>query len=173
MTDEGTIDIYKYQRLYHKGVVKEAVPHLLIICDEFAELKQQQEEFMEELMSVSRIGRSLGVHLILATQKPAGIVNEQIRSNSKFAVCLKVQDTADSKDVIKKPDAANLKKAGQFYMQVGNDEYFVLGQSGWAGAQYTPSDFVEKKVDTSIEVITNIGRTIKQIDDIVTGRFNI
>ena len=167
LTNEGTIDIYKYQRLYHEGIVKEPIPHLLIICDEFAELKQQQEEFMDELISVSRIGRSLGVHLILATQKPAGVVNDQIRSNSKFAVCLKVQDTSDSVDVIKKPDAAYLKSAGQFYLQVGNDEYFVLGQSGWAGETYIPSDIIKKKIDTSVEFISNIGKTIKRMDDIV------
>ena len=167
MTDGGTIDIYKYQKLYHDGVVNTPIPHLLIICDEFAELKQQQPEFMEELMSVSRIGRSLGVHLILATQKPAGIVNDQIRSNSKFAVCLKVQEKEDSVDVIKRPDAATLKTAGQFYLQVGNDEYFVLGQSGWAGASYYPSDVIEKKVDNSIQLISDIGTPIKQVDDAI------
>lgn len=165
LTDESTIDIYKYQKLYHEGIVKEPIPHLLIICDEFAELKQQQEEFMDELISVARIGRSLGVHLILATQKPAGIVNEQIRSNSKFAICLKVQEREDSNDVIRKPDAANLKQAGQFYMQVGNDEYFVLGQSAWAGAPYFPSDVTKKKVDNSIEFISNIGTVIKKLDN--------
>ena len=110
MTDEGTIDISKYQKLYHDGIVKEPIPHLFIICDEFAELKQQQPDFMEELISVSRIGRSLGVHLILATQKPAGIVNEQIRSNSRFAICLKVQNKEDSRDMIGKNDAAYLKR---------------------------------------------------------------
>ena len=167
MTDGGTIDIYKYQKLYHDGVVNKPIPHLLIICDEFAELKQQQPEFMDELMSVSRIGRSLGVHLILATQKPAGIVNDQIRSNSKFAVCLKVQEKEDSVDVIKRPDAATLKTAGQFYLQVGNDEYFVMGQSGWAGASYYPSDVIEKKVDHSIQLISDIGTPIKQVDDAV------
>lgn len=164
-TDGGTIDIYKYQRLYHEGVVQEPIPHLLIICDEFAELKQQQPEFMEELMSVSRIGRSLGVHLILATQKPSGIVNDQIRSNSKFAVCLKVQDRSDSNDVIKHPDAANLKTSGTFYLNVGNDEYYTLGQSGWSGAQYVPSNIVEKKIDNSIEFISNTGSVIKSIND--------
>ena len=163
--DEGTIDIYKYQKLYHDGIVDEPIPHLLIICDEFAELKQQQEEFMDELISISRIGRSLGVHLILATQKPAGIVNDQIRSNSKFAICLKVQELEDSIDVIKKPDAAKLKNAGQFYMQVGNDDYFILGQSAWSGAPYFPADTTKKIVDTSIEFISNIGTPIKRIDD--------
>ena len=165
-TDEGTIDIYKYQKLYHDGIVSEPIPHLLIICDEFAELKQQQEDFMDELISVARIGRSLGVHLILATQKPAGIVNDQIRSNSKFAICLKVQDISDSMDVIKRPEAANLKNAGQFFMQVGNDEYFILGQSAWSGAPYFPSDITKKKVDNSIEFISNIGTVIKKVDDL-------
>lgn len=110
LTDGGTIDIYKYQKLFHDGIVKKPIPHLFIICDEFAELKQQQPDFMEELMSVSRIGRSLGVHLILATQKPAGIVNDQIRSNSRFSICLKVQSKEDSNDMIGKPDAALLRR---------------------------------------------------------------
>ena len=167
ITDEGTIDIYKYQRLYHDGIVKEPVAHLLIICDEFAELKQQQPDFMDELISVSRIGRSLGVHLILATQKPSGIVNDQIRSNSRFAICLKVQDNYDSVDVIKKPDAAFLKNPGQFYLQIGNDEYYVLGQSGWAGAAYIPSDNIKKKQDTAVEFISDIGSTIKRVEDVV------
>jgi len=163
--DEGTIDIYKYQKLYHDGVVDKPIPHLLIICDEFAELKTQQSDFMEELIRVARIGRSLGVHLILATQKPAGIVDDQIRSNSRFGICLKVNDRSDSMDVIKRPDAADLKLAGQFYLEVGNDEYFALGQSAWAGAQYFPADVVKKKVDTSICFISNTGDVIKQIDN--------
>lgn len=170
IVDEGTIDIYKYQRLYHAGVIKEPVSHLLIICDEFAELKQQQPEFMEELMSVSRIGRSLGVHLILATQKPAGIVNDQIRSNSKFAICLKVQDTHDSMDVIKRNDAAFLRNPGQFYFQVGNGEYFVLGQCGWAGAAYVPAKSVKKKLDTSVEFVSDIGFSIKKVEDFLSNK---
>ena len=164
-TDEGTIDIYKYQKLFHDGVVNEPIPHLLIICDEFAELKQQQPDFMDELISVARIGRSLGVHLILATQKPAGVVNDQIRSNSKFGICLKVQDRQDSMDVIKRPEAAELKRAGQFYIQVGNNEYFALGQSAWAGASYEPSDIIKKNVDNSMKFVSNIGSVIKKIDD--------
>ena len=71
IANEGTMDIYKYQTLYRDNVVTEPVPHLFIISDEFAELKAQQPEFMEQLISAARIGRSLGVHLILATQKPA------------------------------------------------------------------------------------------------------
>ena len=165
ITNESTIDIYKYQKFYHEGILKKPISHLFIICDEFAELKQQQPEFMAELMSVSRIGRSLGVHLILATQKPAGIVNDQIRSNSKFGICLKVQDKSDSKDIIKKPDAATLKNAGQFYINVGNDEYFALGQSAYTGVPYIPSDVVKKEENNSVEFISNIGFTLKKIEE--------
>lgn len=171
-TDEGTMDIYKYQRLYHEGIVKKPVPHLLIICDEFAELKQQQEDFMDELISVARIGRSLGVHLILATQKPAGVVNDQIRSNCNFGICLKVQDREDSVDIIKRPDAASLKQAGRFYLQVGNDEYCMLGQSAWAGAPYIPSNITKKKVDNSITFISNIGKAIKEVGSPLTKEMN-
>ena len=85
--NESTIDIYKYQKLRREGKVEIAVPHLFIISDEFAELKTQQPEFMEQLISTARIGRSLGVHLILATQKPNGVVDDQIWSNTKFRVC--------------------------------------------------------------------------------------
>lgn len=159
--NESTMDIYKYQKHYKEGALTEAVPHLFIISDEFAELKSQQPEFMDNLISVARIGRSLGVHLILATQKPSGVVNEQIWSNTRARVCLKVQDENDSREVLKKPDAAYLKNAGRFYLQVGMDEYFVLGQSAWCGDKYYPSEKIVKQVDNSINFINDNGIFIK------------
>ena len=161
---ESTVDIYKYQRLYREGKVKEPMSHLFIISDEFAELKMQQPEFMDQLISTARIGRSLGVHLILATQKPSGIVDDQIWSNSKFRVCLKVQDKSDSQDMIRLPDAAMLKEAGRFYLQVGFNEYFALGQSAWCGAQYFPTEKLKKKKDTTINFIDNIGYVIRTVE---------
>lgn len=160
---ESTIDIYKYQRFYHDGRLTEAIPHLFIICDEFAELKTQQPEFMDNLISVARIGRSLGVHLILATQKPSGVVNAQIWSNSRFKVCLKVQDESDSKEMLKKNDAAYIKQAGRYYLQVGYDEYYALGQSGFTGAKYYPSDKIFKQVDKSLNIINDCGLFLKSI----------
>ena len=162
--DESTIDIYKYQSLYRRGLVKKPVSHLIIISDEFAELKDQRPEFMEQLISTARIGRSLGVHLILATQKPSGVVNDQIWSNSKFRICLRVQDKSDSMDMIKCPDAAELKTTGRFYLQVGYNELFAMGQAAWAGAQYYPTEKRKKKVDQSINVIDNVGSVIKSLD---------
>ena len=92
----GVNNINKYSEKFRAGQATEPMPHLFIISDEFAELKKEQPEFMAELVSTARVGRSLGVHLILATQKPTGIVDDQIWSNSRFKLCLKVQNEADS-----------------------------------------------------------------------------
>lgn len=162
---EGTIDIYKYQKFYRQGKVKDPIPHLFIVSDEFAELKSQQPDFMDELISTARIGRSLGVHLILATQKPSGVVNDQIWANSKFKICLKVQDRGDSMEMLKRPEAAEIKETGRFYLQVGYNEYFDIGQSGWAGAKYLPSDRIVSKVDESIDFINATGNSYKNIED--------
>lgn len=161
---ESTVDIYKYQRLFREGKVEEAVSHLFIISDEFAELKTQEPEFMDQLISTARIGRSLGVHLILATQKPSGVVDPQIWSNTRFRICLRVQDKSDSNEVIKCPDAAYLNQAGRFYFQVGYNEVFTLGQAAWAGGKYIPAEKTKKPLDTSIEFINNIGQVIKKVE---------
>lgn len=123
-----------YIRLFKNGTAKQPLPHLILIVDEFAELKSEQPEFMKELISTARIGRSLGVHLILATQKPAGVVNDQIWSNSKFKLCLKVQNQSDSNEVLKSPLAAEIREPGRAYLQVGNNEIFQLFQSAYSGA---------------------------------------
>ncbi len=164
---ESTIDIYKYQKYFREGSVREPIAHLFIISDEFAELKAQQPDFMDELISTARIGRSLGVHLILATQKPSGVVDDQIWSNTKFKVCLKVQSSADSIEMLKRPEAAYIKEAGRFYLQVGYDEIFEIGQSAWSGARYIPTDVIVKKVDDSIQFINNVGAPIKNINNVI------
>lgn len=134
--DFGVNHIDQYTRLYKSGEATASIPHLFIIIDEFAELKHEEPDFMRELISVAQIGRSLGVHLILATQKPSGNVDENIWSNTRFKLCLRVQDKQDSNDVLHKPDAAYLTQAGRCYLQVGNDEIYELFQSGWSGAAY-------------------------------------
>ncbi len=148
----GVNHIDAYQQKYRKGQVKEPMPHLIIIADEFAELVQEQPDFMKELVSAVRVGRSLGVHLILATQKPAGVVNEQIWSNARFRFCLRVERPEDSRDVLKRPDAANLTRPGRAYFQVGNNEVFELFQAAWGGAPYTPGGFVARDPYEIVEV---------------------
>ena len=135
-TENGVNNINNYTKLYKNKEATVPIPHLFIIIDEFAELKREEPDFMKELISVAQVGRSLGVHLILATQKPAGTVDDNIWSNSKFRLCLRVQDRQDSNDMLHKPDAAYITQAGRCYLQVGNDGVYELFQSGWSGAPY-------------------------------------
>lgn len=156
----SNIDIYKYQKLRQTDSTLKPLPHLILISDEFAELKQQHKDFMNQLIRIARIGRSLGVHLILATQKPDGVVDDQIKSNIRFKICLKVQDKADSQGMIGRPDATLITKAGRFYLQVGNDEVFEYGQSPWSGAFYEPMDHVKKNLCDYIEVLNEQGMVL-------------
>ncbi len=149
--------INSYSKLFRSGEAKEPIPHLFLISDEFAELKKEQPEFMKELVSAARIGRSLGIHLILATQKPSGIVDDQIWTNSRFKLALKVQNESDSKEILKTPDAAFITQPGRAYLQVGNNEIYELFQSAWSGAAYSE----EQKtltVDNRVYVINDLGQ---------------
>lgn len=156
----NAVDIYKYQELYRQGRVAQPMPHLIIVSDEFAELRHQQGDFMEQLIRIARIGRSLGVHLILATQKPDGVVDEQIRSNTRYRICLKVQDKQDSQAVLERPDAAALTAAGRFYLKVGMNEIFELGQSGYTGTPYLPKAQYEPPRDDTVSLLDEQGRVI-------------
>lgn len=142
----GVNHIDKYIQKYKDHEAEIPLPHLIIIVDEFAELKAAYPDFMKELISTARIGRSLGVHLILATQKPSGQVNEQIWSNSRFRLCLKVQTPEDSNEMLKSPLAAEIREAGRAYFQVGNNEIFELFQSGYSGApeNSNPDSYAQK-----------------------------
>lgn len=115
--------------------------HLFLIVDEFAQLRQEHGEFLADLQRIARIGRSLGIHLLLCTQKPAGVIDDQIWSNARFHLCLRVQDENDSREMLHRNDAAHLRKSGEFLLQVGNDERFVHGQGAYANADYCPSRF--------------------------------
>lgn len=157
------VDIYTYLDLFRQERVTEPCPHLFIVADEFAELKQQEPEFMDELISAARIGRSLGVHLILATQKPSGVVNDQIWSNARFKVCLKVADEADSREMIRRPDAAALTQAGRFYLLVGYNEHFALGQAAYAGTRYAPKSRFTTTVDEAVTLVSDTGRTLVSV----------
>lgn len=133
-TEAGVNHIDEYMKKWREGCAPSPLPHLILIVDEFAELKSLQPDFMKELISTSRIGRSLGIHLILATQKPAGVVNDQIWSNARFRICLKVQTAQDSQEILKSPLAAEIKEPGRAYLQIGNHERFELFQSAYSGA---------------------------------------
>lgn len=146
--------INDYTKLYKEKKAEQAMPHLFLISDEFAELKSEEPDFIRELVSAARIGRSLGVHLILATQKPGGVIDDQIWSNSRFKVALKVQDASDSKEILKNSDAASITVTGRGYLQVGNNEIYELFQSAWSGAPYMEDGYGS---EDDIAIVTDTG----------------
>ena len=133
-------NINEYTMSFGNDPSEPILPHLIIIVDEFAELKSEQPEFMQELVSASRVGRSLGVHLILATQKPSNSVSDEIWANSRFHLCLRVQTRSDSMEMLKRPDAAYIKGMGRCFIQIGNDELFEQVQTSYSGLAYNPNE---------------------------------
>ncbi|MDN5859906.1 MAG: FHA domain-containing protein, partial [Pseudonocardia sp.] len=106
----GAVDRSDYLRRAAADPALPPFPRLLVIVDELAELKEQLPALVDGLVGVARIGRSLGVHLVLATQKPAGVVDAQIRANVDLRVCLRTRDEGESLDVIEVGDAARIPK---------------------------------------------------------------
>ncbi|PTR47887.1 type VII secretion protein EssC [Geobacillus thermodenitrificans] len=157
--------INDYMELYKQGKAEQPLPHLFLIADEFAELKSEEPDFIRELVSAARIGRSLGVHLILATQKPRGVIDEQIWSNARFRISLKMQDVNDSKEILRNGDAAAITVPGRAYLQVGNNEVYELFQSAWSGAPY-----VEEGVEAEdeIHIVTDLG--LVPVSNVATDR---
>lgn len=132
ITGKPIMNLSTYQTMWNETCNLPYLASLLIIVDEFAELKKEQPEVMKDLISVARVGRSLGIHMILATQKPGGVVDEQIWSNTRFRICLKVQDASDSNEMIHKPDAAQIRQPGEGYLLCDGVSTHI--RSGYANA---------------------------------------
>ena len=119
-------------------LTREPFPFLFVIVDEFAEMVKENPDFKAQLDSITRLGRALGVTLITATQRPAGAVTDQMRANMKFRICLRVETMEDSRELLRRSDAAFLPPniPGRAYLQVGN-ENIELMQVARAGGPYT------------------------------------
>jgi S-DNA-T family DNA segregation ATPase FtsK/SpoIIIE len=117
----GAKDIEDYwdTRLRQPGLAP--LPRLALIIDEFASLVTELPDFVTGLVGIAQRGRSLGVHLILATQRPAGVVSADIRANTNLRIALRVTDAEESSDVIDVRDAAFIAKStpGRCYVRSG------------------------------------------------------
>ncbi|MBI5958535.1 MAG: AAA family ATPase, partial [Chloroflexi bacterium] len=130
-------------------ISREPFPFLFVIVDEFAEMVKENPDFKAQLDSITRLGRALGVSLILATQRPAGAVTDQMRANMKFRICLRVETMEDSRELLRRSDAAFLPPniPGRAYLQVGNENVELM-QVARAGGPYSGPE-----VDTEPPVI--------------------
>ncbi|MBG0827967.1 cell division protein FtsK [Planomonospora sp. ID67723] len=97
------------------------LPRLVLVIDEFAAMVGELPDFMAGLVDIARRGRSLGIHLILATQRPGGVVTADIQANTSLRIALRVTEATESTDVIGRPDAAHIPKSapGRCYVKSG------------------------------------------------------
>jgi S-DNA-T family DNA segregation ATPase FtsK/SpoIIIE len=125
LRDAGAVDLPDYLRNNRDA---EPMPRLLVIIDEFATLKAELPDFIDALVGVAQRGRSLGVHMLLATQRPQGAISDNIKANTNLRIALRVQDKNDSSDVIDVPDAANIPRTapGRAYVRLGPNEVVAV-----------------------------------------------
>jgi DNA segregation ATPase FtsK/SpoIIIE, S-DNA-T family len=111
-------------------------PRLVIVVDEFATLVEELPDFVGGLVGIAQRGRSLGVHLVLATQRPEGVVSADIRANTRLRICLAVARDSDSRDVIDGPQAASIGRdtPGRAYLRAGPGELTVMQAARVSGA---------------------------------------
>ncbi len=136
LADAGAADIEAYLLLSGADSGLSPLPRLLIVIDEFASLVRELPDFVTGLVDLARRGRSLGIHLILATQRPSGVVSPEIRANTDLRIALRVTDAAESTDVIDASDAARISKAtpGRAYVRSGASS-LVPVQAGRVGGR--------------------------------------
>ncbi len=118
----GAEDLAAYRS--RRGPAAEPLPRLVVVVDEFATLAAELPDFLHSLVGIAQRGRSLGVHMVLATQRPAGAVTDDIRANTSCRIALRVTDRHDSNDVIDSPAAARIprQRPGQALARLGPGE---------------------------------------------------
>lgn len=106
----------------------EPLPRLVVIVDEFATLAKELPGFLDALVTIAQRGRSLGVHLVLATQRPAGVITDDIRANTNLRLALRVHDRSDALDVVgdERPARFPTGLAGRALMRLGPDDVVVF-----------------------------------------------
>lgn len=139
-------EIHRREHLFNAKGVKDLVtfektgdpdcpPSLVIVVDEFAALVGEVPEFIDGVIDVAQRGRSLGLHLVLATQRPAGVIKDSLRANTNLRIALRVNDAHDSTDVLGSAAAASIDPAtpGRGVARVGPGRLIPF-QSAFPGA---------------------------------------
>ena len=106
--EAGVSDFAEYQR--RPWPVEQQLTRLVLVIDEFASLAEELPEFLKGLLGIAQRGRSLGIHLVLATQRPAGVLSADIKANMGLRISLRVTDAAESIDVIGVSEASRISR---------------------------------------------------------------
>jgi S-DNA-T family DNA segregation ATPase FtsK/SpoIIIE len=127
-------DLAEMARRHRHTVDRDLVPaSLLIVIDEFAALRTEVPDFVDGLVDVAQRGRSMGVHMILATQKPGGVITPQIEANTNIRIALRVATVGDSNDVIGTSDAADIptELPGRALLKIGGADNITAFQAAY------------------------------------------
>jgi hypothetical protein len=118
----GVKDLEDYTERAGRQPRHQPLPRLVIVIDEFASLARDLPDFVAGLVGIAQRGRSLGLHLILATQRPSGAVSVGIRASTSLRIALRMTDAAESADVIDAPGTARISRAapGRGYVRLGH-----------------------------------------------------
>ncbi|MEV4199604.1 FtsK/SpoIIIE domain-containing protein [Micromonospora globbae] len=134
LAEAGAKDIDDYVDLLRREPTRTPMPRLLIVIDEFASMIRDLPDFVTGLVNIAQRGRSLGIHLVLATQRPGGVVSPEIRANTNLRIALRVTDSSESQDVLNAPDAASISKStpGRAFVRLAQSS-LVPFQAGRVG----------------------------------------
>ncbi|MCK9872210.1 FtsK/SpoIIIE domain-containing protein [Nocardiopsis dassonvillei] len=132
----GAKDIEDYLELLDRDPRMPQMPRLMLVIDEFASMARELPDFVKGLVNIAQRGRSLGIHLVLATQRPGGVVTNDIRANTNLRIALRMTDEAESRDVIDAPDSAHIgiDTPGRAYASLGHASLLPF-QSGRVGGR--------------------------------------
>ena len=130
------------------------LPRLVVVVDEFAALVAEQPEFLHALVGVAQRGRSLGIHLVLATQRPRGVISDDIRANTTLRIALRLLDRDDATDVVGDPAPATFPRGvpGRAMLRLSDDEQIVF-QTAHGG----DGECVERAVGAVIDAADLLG----------------
>ncbi|WP_443070820.1 FtsK/SpoIIIE domain-containing protein [Streptomyces sp. NBC_01685] len=155
LAQAGAKDIEDYlDKRSRGGDALPALPRLLLIIDEFASMARELPDFISGLVNIAQRGRSLGIHLVLATQRPGGAVTPDIRANTNLRIALRTTDGGESRDVIDAPDSGDISPAnpGRAYARLGPSALlpFQAGRVGGRrpGGQTTANTEVPVRADS-------------------------
>ncbi|MFC9091215.1 FtsK/SpoIIIE domain-containing protein [Streptomyces sp. NPDC057072] len=152
LAQAGAKDIEDYlDKRARGGNVLPPLPRLLLVIDEFASMVRELPEFISGLVNIAQRGRSLGIHLVLATQRPGGAVTPDIRANTNLRIALRTTDTSESRDIIDAPDSGDISPAnpGRAYARLGPSALLPF-QSGRVGGRRPGGQAVEG-TETTVE----------------------
>lgn len=137
LAQAGAKDLEDYlDKRSRGGDVLPPLPRLLLVVDEFASMVRELPDFISGLVNIAQRGRSLGIHMVLATQRPGGAVTPDIRANTNLRIALRTTDTTESRDIIDAPDSGEISPAnpGRAYARLGPSALLPF-QSGRVGGR--------------------------------------